>query len=249
MFTNYEKLYDMSHAKRGIAVLVNIKRFRTKNEERFMAEKDVDSLTKLFEKFNFDLRIYTDLKSSDIRKLMKELSEIDYTNDDCFVCIIMTDGNKEIILGADNNQIYLQDLINPFNLNKSLKGKPKLFFIQACRSHGQTQAMDQSVLSADLFPNIQIEADYLVYYSITSSNILDKDTYFFQNFCKLLEKETDMDLSQILVMANNSVTKNGKQTQIIVNRLTKKLYLYKRLSKGNVATNSSHFFNKPNVNF
>ncbi|XP_064461154.1 uncharacterized protein LOC135371085 isoform X4 [Ornithodoros turicata] len=51
----------------------------------------------------------------------------------CFVCWIMTHGVNGAIKGADGQEINLNRLPGILN-TPSLKGKPKLFFIQACQA-------------------------------------------------------------------------------------------------------------------
>ena len=47
----------------------------------------------------------------------------------------MSHGNKGTIISSDSLQIDLNEFIYPLKKNKSLNGKPKLFFIQACRGN------------------------------------------------------------------------------------------------------------------
>ncbi|KAL1466975.1 hypothetical protein MTO96_042396, partial [Rhipicephalus appendiculatus] len=55
---------------------------------------------------------------------------------DCLVVILMSHGKKDMIDGIDGEQVHLfDDVFTLFNNEKcpALQGKPKLFFIQACR--------------------------------------------------------------------------------------------------------------------
>lgn len=60
---------------------------------------------------------------------MLKWANADHSDKDCFVCVIMSHGEEGFVYGADK-AIELDQLINPFKLNKTLAGKPKLFFIQ-----------------------------------------------------------------------------------------------------------------------
>jgi len=84
---------------------------------------------------------------------------IDYSKDhrhgDCFVCCVMSHGNEngvegcdaKVLASGDEQMCPLNDIISPFDGDKctSLIGKPKVFFIQACRGH----EMQSKVLVAD----------------------------------------------------------------------------------------------------
>ena len=45
----------------------------------------------------------------------------------------MSHGDEDSIIASDNKNIKLNQFFNPIKSNLSLKNKPKLFFIQACR--------------------------------------------------------------------------------------------------------------------
>lgn len=59
----------------------------------------------------------------------------DHTNYNCFVCAVLTHGERDIVYGVDGKTISLDDLKNSVDGDNcpTLIGKPKLFFIQACQ--------------------------------------------------------------------------------------------------------------------
>ncbi|KAH9384866.1 hypothetical protein HPB48_026896 [Haemaphysalis longicornis] len=76
---------------------------------------------------------------------------------DCLVVIVMSHGSKNVILGADGKALHLRNQIySSFNNANcpALKGKPKLFFIQACRGGTYNYATDnaQHFTAADTAP-------------------------------------------------------------------------------------------------
>lgn len=105
-----------------------------------------DSLKSLFENLGFRVEIKKDQKASVIKQLM-----IDYSKDgghaDCFVCCVLSHGNETGVQGYDEKICPLNDITSPFDGDncKQLLGKPKVFFIQACRGH----VMQSKVLVAD----------------------------------------------------------------------------------------------------
>ena len=63
----------------------------------------------------------------------------DHTAYDCFVLWLMSHGEQGKIFCTDGHSIKIETIVNLFMINNAkcstLKGKPKLIFIQACRGH------------------------------------------------------------------------------------------------------------------
>lgn len=59
----------------------------------------------------------------------------DHTGYDCFVAVVMAHGGLGEIIGVDGKALPVHQLTTDFTADRcsSLAGKPKLFFIQACR--------------------------------------------------------------------------------------------------------------------
>jgi caspase 7 len=105
-----------------------------------------------------------------------EVLEVDHSDSDCIAFIIMTHGDEGDVLHAKDRSYQLDDMIcKKLTADKctSLAGKPKLFFIQACK--GSEQDLGTSLLSTDspmafvfnrsrvvMIPN---EADFFIAFS------------------------------------------------------------------------------------
>ena len=59
----------------------------------------------------------------------------DHENYDCFVCCVLSHGAIGSVYAADGREVAIKELTQPFKsvLCTGLRGKPKLFFIQACQ--------------------------------------------------------------------------------------------------------------------
>ena len=105
--------------------------------ERVGSQVDLKNLADLWKKVGFKVEKYEDLKADKIyTAVLDVIEEIEKTqNSSCFVCCIMTHGAMGKIYGSDSKFVYIKDIINLFKESKTpaLAGKPKLFFIQACR--------------------------------------------------------------------------------------------------------------------
>ncbi|CAG2245346.1 unnamed protein product [Mytilus edulis] len=99
-----------------------------------------DKLCELFEGVHFSVRVYRNAKARDIEK---HISEYANRTGSCFIVFLSSHGSNGNICGSDDKLVKLEDLFRAANTLK-LKGKPKLFFIDACRT-------DKS-LECDIFP-------------------------------------------------------------------------------------------------
>lgn len=126
--------------KHGLAVVINIANvagfpFRSGSKE------DEKNLEKLFKTLRYDVNVKTDLSTNEIRHLFMQLRSADFRECDSFVCCILTHGTKdyfthqESVLGADGSSVTVSELKETLIANNTLNGKPKLFFIQACRGN------------------------------------------------------------------------------------------------------------------
>nr|KAG5702552.1 hypothetical protein BaRGS_003712 [Batillaria attramentaria] len=72
-----------------------------------------------------------------MRSKIREMLSRDHTIYDCFACAILSHGRRGEIFGTDSDTLRVEDLIDDLthNRNPTLVGKPKLFFIQACRGN------------------------------------------------------------------------------------------------------------------
>jgi len=138
---NDQDNYNMGHKHRGKAVIFDNFSFENKNYQKLVGhDEDVKNYKQTLEKIGFnEIYIFSDKDASEMVQIMKEFAEIDYREYDCFLAVFLSHGYKEnsenYIMGHDKG-ILFKDLIyhfkHPPNENH-LSGKPKIFFIDACR--------------------------------------------------------------------------------------------------------------------
>jgi hypothetical protein len=137
-----KNLYKMDHAKRGIALVINIRTYNPnpdKLKERIWSEKDVENLKTTLEYLEFVLKFYENLTASEIEKKIQKIADEDHTNSDCFLCVIMSHGNDDKIIAGDSKEISFEKIMTPIKSCASLENKPKLFFFQACRGQNEME--------------------------------------------------------------------------------------------------------------
>lgn len=234
--------YDFSVARKNIARLHNIK-------DRNGTDLDAAALSKTFSDLHFEVRPYKDVTAKGICDVLEYYRNLDHNDKDCFVCCILSHGDKGIIYGSDGREAPIYDLTSYFTGSKcpSLLGKPKIFFIQACQGDKyqkgiaietdseQTEAyleMDSS-LQKRYIPD---EADFLLGMATVNNCVSYRSTmegtWYIQSLCQSLKERCPRgeDILTILTKVNFEVSnkddkKNmGKQMPQPTFTLRKKLF-------------------------
>ncbi|XP_050075216.1 caspase-1-like [Anopheles maculipalpis] len=127
--------YDMRHEQRGVAVIFNHKHFFHLNK-RHGTETDCSNIRQVLSDLQFEVRVYDDLMRNELIQVLDDLAGEDHKNRDCLLVVIMTHGEDDM-LNAKDRTFRVDRLWENFigKACPSLLGKPKLFFIQACRGN------------------------------------------------------------------------------------------------------------------
>jgi hypothetical protein len=126
----------------NVAVVINVEHF-DKNDKGFNPRKgssnDAKKLQRLWKDLGFTVKEADSgyLKSQSIFEFLEQVAEEinEKKNSSCFVCCIMTHGHMGKLYGSDIVPIDINKIIELFKESNcpNLGGKPKMFFIQACR--------------------------------------------------------------------------------------------------------------------
>ncbi|XP_062389858.1 caspase-8 isoform X2 [Sardina pilchardus] len=220
--------YEMKGDKRGVCLIINNYDFSTSVHRlgnRQGTQFDEMRLKEVFEWLGFEVVVRQDCTEQQILCQLQEVSERDHSQVDCFVCCVLSHGLNGTIYGVDGNQVRLQQLTEPFSghLCRSLKEKPKLFFIQACQGHKEQQIVflqtdGPGTISSDAgVPknSIPADADFLLGMATTPDYASFRDrnegTWFIQSLCEKLQLLVPggCDLLTILTEVNNDVSKKA----------------------------------------
>lgn len=137
--------YKMDHPKRGLFLIFNHQYFtaynKTKEENdqlgvRYGTDEDVKSLKNSAKILGFEeVLVYDDLTKNKIFEILESKRNENHSENDCFVCVILTHGGDEDYLYADDEKYKLTEVAKFYEADQcpSLAGKPKLFLVQACR--------------------------------------------------------------------------------------------------------------------
>nr|XP_005293940.1 caspase-7 isoform X3 [Chrysemys picta bellii]XP_042711209.1 caspase-7 isoform X3 [Chrysemys picta bellii] len=244
--------YNMDYKKVGKCIIINNKNFedQTGMGKRSGTDKDAGALFKCFRSLGFEVDIYNDQCRDDMKKLLKQAADENHDDAACFACIFLSHGEEGYIYGTDG-MLEIKDLTTFFRGDKckTLIGKPKLFFIQACRGSTfddgiQTDsglADDTEVTDANPRYKIPVEADFLFAYSTVPGYFSwrnpGRGSWFVQSLCSILNDHgKQLEIMQILTRVNYMVATNyesqsddpryseKKQIPCVVSMLTKELY-------------------------
>ena len=84
------------------------------------------------EEFRFTTREDVYLTKSDMLQALTDTAQRDFSNNDCFCCIIRSTGTEHGICGTDDEPIDINTITSLFTRDKcpSLDGKPKIFVLR-----------------------------------------------------------------------------------------------------------------------
>ncbi|XP_009888283.1 PREDICTED: caspase-9 [Charadrius vociferus] len=134
----------------GHCLIVNNVNFSSDSNLSTREGSDVDckKLKQRFKALHFNVLTRQNLKAQDMVSELKKLAQQDHRALDCCVVVILSHGCQTShiqfpgsIYGTDGEPIAIEKIVNCFNGSNcpSLRGKPKLFFIQACGGEQRDQ--------------------------------------------------------------------------------------------------------------
>jgi caspase 7 len=197
-----DAVYSLDFAIPGKVFIFNNRIFDDESDYRGGSEKDVDRLCDLFERLNFEIECFIDKTADQIRARIRKISKVDYDNVGCVLMFIMSHGTDGKIFGTDGEAVNLRDFVDPFKKVSSLKDKPKMFFVNACRGNKMTPThdhkklveMDAKEANEDLFKanKTPLDADFLFAYSTVADYYSIRDSedgsWFIQILCDQIER-------------------------------------------------------------
>ncbi|XP_013807775.1 caspase-8 [Apteryx mantelli] len=228
------EVYKMTSRPRGVCLILNNHNFararaevaELKMRDRNGTDVDAAALKKVFSKLHFKIAEYKDLTAKEIRNVVNIYQGEDHKDKDCFVCCILSHGKKGIIYGVDGQEVPIQELTTSFTGRncRSLAGKPKVFFVQACQGDARQKGVNIEVDSGEQDSSVETdgrfqldcipsEADFLLgmatlqdYVSYRSPS---QGTWYIQSLCQHLENSCPRgeDILTILTAVNQEVSR------------------------------------------
>ncbi|PAA46841.1 hypothetical protein BOX15_Mlig009377g1, partial [Macrostomum lignano] len=142
---NIGKYEELKHKEGGTAII--------DPEIREGSAKDVQLVRQVFEELCFIVKVREDLKTQEIDDYLNDVKRSEELNKHgSFVCFLMAHGSHDCIYGADWVPYPIDRIVDKFQsyFCQALSRKPKIFFIQACRTN--TLAAARSTIRSDRVP-------------------------------------------------------------------------------------------------
>ena len=220
-----------------------------RREKRSGAEHDGAKLAKSLTKLGYKLvdgDVHINCTAGRIKELVTKSLNIDHTSYDSFICCIMSHGDSGYVFGVDDRRIYLHEVERQVMECKTLIGKPKIFFVQACR--GGTTPDAHKVATDDDHArtgNILLPEACDVFFGYATSpdtkacRFIDDGSWYIIELCKAFDEHPKEDLLTIVQSAHYEVAMNPsyvytrmedgmmksyKQSPQMVSTLVKKVY-------------------------
>lgn len=238
--------YNMNHSNRGYCVIIDNENFE-KLPMRHGSTRDSTGLYNLFRSMSFDVRIFKNQTYKEIKMILESYSGLDHRDNDCFVCCILTHGEHGELWATDMK--FPIDTMFTYFLGhkcKSLVGKPKIFFVQACQGDrlddGVAVVSQDADDSATAYFSIPTHADFLIAYSTIPGFFSWRNTqdgsWFMQAVLAVFnEYHRELDLLTMLTIVNHRVAyykssnaedpkfNRKKQVPCITSMLTRRVFL------------------------
>ena len=242
--------YKMDKTPHGICLIINNHKFYHSggddkaHPERGGAHVDQHNLEQTFKYLQYRVEVLENLSSQRMNDTMLEMARRDHSQYDSFICCILTHGEKEVVHGADSEPVNLNDLTGVMKMCSTLRGKPKLFLIQACRGDAEGEAIklqdDDTQHDAGGGPysnTIPKEADFFFGFATPTGNAAYRSrrygSWFISEVCQVFVNNAyKLNLNAMMKKVNNRVsmayTKDGnKQAPEFVDRLRFQVHFFR----------------------
>ena len=129
-------LYQMKSRPHGRAIIIVNGKFNSTQpplNDRHGAEKDKILLTQTFKHLDYITEVHENLKKAQMLDVMTKVSQANHSDYDSLVCCVSTHGTDKGVYGSDGGLVSREEFHGAIKNCPTLKHKPKLFFLQACR--------------------------------------------------------------------------------------------------------------------
>lgn len=142
--TNEDFVYPMKSKPHGWCLIVNNVDFEYL-QRRGGSDLDAEKLKGLFTQLQYKVKVLRNQNSKQLKEALFQFAKLpEHATADSMVVCLLSHGLEGQIYGVDGVLVSIPDLLALFNgyMAKGLVGKPKLFFIQACRGSDYDHGAD-----------------------------------------------------------------------------------------------------------
>ena len=214
--------YPMKKKPHGYALIINNKNFDGKPKwTRHGTDADRENLDSVLTQLGYKVVLRKNLSRAEIEELFNEYGDThDHKDYDSFVCCILSHGAEGQVYGSDTQLIKIRDLSRKLADCESLRGKPKIFFIQACQGHEKPEQVPQPdhVQEEDSDPDKDVaflprDSDLFIGYATTPETVALRHpkvgSWYIQELCEVLRNnmlgENKLDLVTMVTKVHHAV--------------------------------------------
>ena len=217
--------YDMTNKKHGVCLIINNENFEGGLDKRDGTERDEYNLIQTWQYLGYHVEVRRDLTFEYIQDIFMDIDAFLYTAkkkspdlaNDSFVCCILSHGDKTVIYATDNEPVTIEYMEAGLGASKKLRGRPKMFFIQAC------QGVKSGTIPVDTKLNVRTDiqsdggiqtsrrADTYISYATAPGDKayrnVKRGSWYVRTLCKTLcEKSKSNPLDQMQMIVNRVVS-------------------------------------------
>ena len=201
----------MKKSPHGICLIINNKDF-DRRPVRDGSEKDEDSVSKLFLKFGYKLygeTTHRNRSSKEMISLVEAVGQMDHSQYDSVVLFLASHGTSGYLYGSNDRIVPIDEIQSILTDCKTLVGKPKIIFIQACRGTGLPDGrVVQDDGDDDMF--IPRDSDFFFGYATTpdtkACRNMHTGSWYVIELCKIMEQYyTKFDLHRMVTAVHCKV--------------------------------------------
>uniref|UniRef100_A0A1I8IJR4 Caspase-14 n=1 Tax=Macrostomum lignano TaxID=282301 RepID=A0A1I8IJR4_9PLAT len=223
----HEDFYQVTNPQ-GFCLIININAYSAGSgeEERKGSERDVERVRKLFRKLSFTIMEKQNPTTAEIDDFLNETKKSkELAKHGSFVCFLMAHGRKDpqgrdCIIHGHGVLSPVLELAAKFKASvcPDLAGKPKIFFVQACRGRGKDEVTHRGLAVDQLPPEFAQnpalyppESDFLFCFPTTEGQVSYRDpqtgSVFVQTLCHYIERfYTEKHLEGIMMRVKRHMT-------------------------------------------
>ncbi|CAG2176214.1 unnamed protein product, partial [Oppiella nova] len=171
---------------RGFCIIINNQVFADPELTfRSGSRADAYRLSDVFSQLGFDVHMYDNQTSDQMKKLLMGFRnrETELSVHEALVVIILSHGCEDGVHGSDGQVVPVKTILGYFNNDycTALIGKPKMFFLTACRGDEMDQGVRRKTRGMLLVPEdissiIPTWSDIFVYYSTIEGYLSPRNT-------------------------------------------------------------------------
>ncbi|XP_067879367.1 caspase-7-like [Heterodontus francisci] len=220
-----DSLADSGSCLKPRVLIITVQKFSPPSHlrSRSAASRDTKNLHKVLSHLGFKVKFKIDYTAEEILHEYKKESSRNHGS--CFISIISSHGEEGVIYGADSHPVKLRDIYSMFTAQScpTLAGKPKIFFVQACRGLEmddgvslQTDGVietDSGCCKQDSFSHYEaVPEDTAVHFCTSPDHaafLSPGGSIFLQSLCEVLVgEERHWELLRIMTRVNCLVAWN-----------------------------------------